>query len=214
MVARSITKKIIRFPSPVLDQVSHTYTYEGCVIPGFTQIAKAMGLVNFDGVPKDKLHRKMHIGSAVHLATQYLDEGNLDHDTVDKSSVEPYLNGYKKFKNEIGFEPLLIEKSMQNCDYRYACTVDRIGMNRDKLTIVEIKTSPLKVSHVIQVIAQELCIKKPVQLIILELTKNGNYKPFYVSQVMRIGKNVYTKSRLMNGWLFAVSTYHLGREIS
>ncbi len=212
-MATGIETKIIKWPQPTLDEATHTYTLGRRVIPGFSQIAKAMGLINFDGVPKDKLINKMHIGSAVHLATEFLDKGILVSDSVNPS-VLPYLEAYKQFKHDYGYEPKLIESPMMNKDYDYACKVDRVGMGGGGLTLVEIKTSPIKPWHIVQVIAQRLCLRPTVRMIILELKKDGTYTSRFVESVNRIGSKVYPLNRLNNGWLNAANTYHFGKEIS
>jgi hypothetical protein len=87
-----------------------------------TGILKSEGFIDtrfYDEWSRDR-------GSGVHLATAYDDQGELDEETVDPE-IDPYLEGWRKFKAESGFIPQQIETPMMSTVYRYAGTPDRIG---------------------------------------------------------------------------------------
>lgn len=73
------------------DEASHTYTVDGVVRPGITDILKKSGISkDYDGV--DTFYRDR--GTAVHLAVKFFLKGTLDESTLDPICV-PYLEGFK-----------------------------------------------------------------------------------------------------------------------
>jgi hypothetical protein len=121
------------------DDVTHTYRYNGVEVVSVTQAIKAAGLINdtwYTPMSRDR-------GRAVHLATQFEDEGCLDEDSLDPV-VEPYLIGYRKFKVDTGFKPELIEARLCVLEYGYAGTLDRTGLlDKKQRAIVDFKTGEL-----------------------------------------------------------------------
>ena len=66
------------------DPERHLYVVEGRPVPSVTQVLHSAGLAaDYSMVPPDVLERKRIVGQYVHKATQYLDEGCLDLETVD-----------------------------------------------------------------------------------------------------------------------------------
>jgi hypothetical protein len=126
----------MKLPQIDFDPDSHSYKAFGKTQPSVTTI---LGLANsFEFVDKGLLDRAAKFGTAVHKATQLYDEHNLNIDTLDVALVS-YLEGWKKFLSETGFEIL-------ECEYKiaskagYAGTLDRIGYFGEDLTILDIKT--------------------------------------------------------------------------
>src|SRR5690606_18835965 len=82
------------------------------------------------------------IGQHVHAACHYDDEGDLDEATVHPD-VRPYLEGWRLFRREMGFVPLLLETRVYHPIYRYAGTLDRFGLLEHQsgvYVLVDIKT--------------------------------------------------------------------------
>lgn len=111
------------------DEETHTYRLDGRVIPSVTQILKSAGVIDDSFYNEEGRVR----GTAVHLATQYLDEGDLEWESLDPEII-PYVKAYQKFKEESGFIPELIEKkvfkradSSRASVIDYAGTLDRAG---------------------------------------------------------------------------------------
>src|SRR5262245_23208034 len=80
-------------------------------------------------------------GTAVQLATRFLDEGDLDSSSVDPA-ILPRLRSYERFKAEVQPEILTIEEPVVNTTYRYCGTLDRrVRINRRE-GILDIKGLP------------------------------------------------------------------------
>jgi len=99
------------------EESTHTYRLggpNGVVVPSVTQIMKAAGIID-DSFYNDTGRFR---GSAVHRATQLLDESDLspDEGSLDWESLDPellpYVQAYGKFKLESGFIPEEIEKAV------------------------------------------------------------------------------------------------------
>ena len=72
----------------------HIYEYEGVVVPSVTQVLTLAGIHDVSHVPLHYLERAAGIGSAVHQACEYLDEGKLDLESVD-SLIVGYVLAYR-----------------------------------------------------------------------------------------------------------------------
>jgi hypothetical protein len=130
---------------------THAYTMEGRSVPSCTRILDHAGLVSYDMVRKDILERKSTIGTLVHQATHYYDDGDLDWssfkednpaDQETKGRVEAWAN----FRSDTGFVPRLKEErymAMLN-GMTYGLTVDREGLMHGQEAIIEIKNAATK----------------------------------------------------------------------
>jgi hypothetical protein len=115
------------------DEATHTYTLGQLVLPSVTQILKATGVsTDFDRlVEEGKLTRaqlleKRELGRAAHMAAHYYDEGSLRPGTVDPR-VEPYLEGWIKFREVTGFKPAILETALHHPGLLVSGTLDRAG---------------------------------------------------------------------------------------
>lgn len=131
-------------PGVAMD-AEHRYTFHGAPVPGVTELLRRYYLsADWLQVPAQTLLLKRELGTAVHRATHYEDEGTLDVNTVDPA-LEPYLAAWRAFKADSGFEALLLETPLVHPLYRYAGTPDRFGWIRwgrqvERLAIVDLKT--------------------------------------------------------------------------
>lgn len=100
----------------------HVYLYDKVAVPSVTQLLE--GLHSFAGVPWDVLEAAKERGTAVHLATQYYDEDDLDEATLTPQ-VAGYLEGWKKFVRDCKPKWLAIEQPVYHPLLRYAGTPDR-----------------------------------------------------------------------------------------
>lgn len=125
----------------LFDPEKHTYTVEGRRVPGVTSILAETGLTpDFSLVNPVLLAQKSHIGTMVHLVTEYDDLGILDEETVSPELL-PFLEAWRRFKEEFVFEPQEIELPVYSATYRYAGTLDRLGTIKGELALIDIKTS-------------------------------------------------------------------------
>lgn len=121
------------------DESTHTYRLDGQVVPSVTQLLKPIG-PDFSQIPADVLERKRQLGTAVHLACELDDDGDLDDDSLDPALV-PYVAAWRKFKADTGAVVLVNEKQLAHEDLRYAGTVDRVVSVGREPWLVDLKTS-------------------------------------------------------------------------
>jgi hypothetical protein len=119
----------------VFDEARHEYRYDGVLVPSVTGILKP--LVDYSAINPEVLARASALGTLVHQTTELYDLGTLDEDDLDPILV-PYLNGWKRFREEVGFVPATIEKRMYH-PLGFCGTSDRTGAIRGVKAVVDIK---------------------------------------------------------------------------
>lgn len=122
----------------------HLYTHDGRIVPSVTQAMELAGLDDYARVPRRNLEHAAAVGTAVHKACEFLDEEDLDLESLDPTVVG-YVLGYQKFKQECGFTPLIVERrgvsiSATN-NLAYGFCLDRIGMLNGVEVLIDIKTA-------------------------------------------------------------------------
>jgi hypothetical protein len=167
------------------DAERHLYLVQGRPVPSVTQVLHSAGLsADYSMVALEVLERKRIIGEYVHKATQYLDEGSLDLETVDPE-IQGYLAAYEKFIRESGFQPQLIEHRLVGRINGMLCggTIDRTGAMAGKLWIIDLKCiERLYPAFALQTAGYELLLPKPVvppfkyARAVLQLKRDGSYK--------------------------------------
>lgn len=120
------------------DEETHTYRHNGLVVPSVTQILSP--LIDLSAVPPGVLEAASKFGVAVHKACELWDLGDLDEDALD-DNLRPYLAGWKLFVSENRCSWDGIEKRVFHKTLRYAGTLDRRGMVRNELAVVDIKST-------------------------------------------------------------------------
>jgi hypothetical protein len=141
----------------IFDEVTHTHTIGGVVVPGITTLLKP--LYNFSNVPANILSASCAFGSAVHKTIELYCTDCLDIDALDQPLVAP-LNGFKLFLKEHKFnrDDFICEVSMCDPSLMVACIPDLI---LDGSHIIEIKTrKPNHLTDSIQTVCQEHIWKK------------------------------------------------------
>lgn len=126
------------------DELRHIYQKDGVVVPSVTQVLTLAGISDLSTVPAHILEKARQIGTAVHEAAQFLDEGDLDMESLDPSIVG-YMVGYQRFREEHEFKATLIEHRMvgEVDGMAYGMTLDRLGRMKgyDCEVLLDIKTS-------------------------------------------------------------------------
>lgn len=164
------------------DPNGHRYlTKDGRSLISVTQ---AMGIFTekvYRFIPREILKAAADRGTAVHLATEYEDQDNLDLDSCLPEWI-PYIEAYKKFRAEIKAEILFTEQRLVHPKLFYAGAVDRVLEIDGDYWIVDLKTTGELYEHVgIQLAAYaELLnqnLEKPVKLrrAALQLKNDGSY---------------------------------------
>lgn len=113
------------------DQEKHIYKWNDEIVPSVTQLLNEFHLIDFSGVPKDRLEYKRSLGVAVHYAIELMEKDNLDEESLS-AEIKPYLEAYKKFREVTGFEPLATENRLYSKKWRFAGTMDQQGLHLGK----------------------------------------------------------------------------------
>ena len=169
-------------PAIDFDEANHLYFVNGKQTPSVSSILSP--LVDFSYVPRETLEYASQRGTAVHRATELYDLGTLDDESVDEA-VRPYLDAWKRFRQDTGFVPRLIERRVHHADYGYCGTIDREGCMTELAgspqAIIDIKT-PVHLGPVVglQLAAyQEALRSEGFQVDLrfaVQLRSDGNYR--------------------------------------
>ena len=191
------------------DQVNHIYKLDGAIIPGYSQIAKDLGLIDYSNVPQRNLEWKRQVGQAVHTAIFWDNTNELNMDSLDET-VSSYFKSWLIFKEL--YQPKILteysEKPICSIKWRYGVTPDIISEVKGGLTIVEVKTvSQMNPVTAIQTEAQKVAIEETYKLKIkqrwgLQLIPNAMPK-----------LEPYTKLSDHSEWLSAVNVWHLKERL-
>lgn len=133
------------------DEPTHTYRWNGKVVPSVTQVLENVKIIDYDFIPHDTREMALERGRLVHQATHFDDEGDLDEATLD-----PMLAGYvaaaRNWQRDSGFQVEADDAGKRFIEYRgfqekfgYAGTLDRrgtIGVNGKRFaTVADYKTN-------------------------------------------------------------------------
>lgn len=127
-------------PSPVgFDEEHHIYTIDGVRIPSVTTVID--GLVDYSMIPPLQLKWAADRGSAAHRAIELWDHHVLDVLALDER-LAPYLDAWRAFCRESGWQTLRSEVRVYHPLYRYCGTLDKVGhLPGEPLGILDIKTT-------------------------------------------------------------------------
>lgn len=156
----------------------HIYEHEGVVVPSVTQVLALAGIDDVSGIPLHYLQRAAGIGTAVHQACEFLDQEDLDLESLD-SSIVGYVLGYQRFKQEHDFFPLTIEQKGvgQSSGIYFGYCLDRMGIIDGKPVLLDIKTSSkLAAKWAIQTAAYAEATNLDGRRLVVHVTKDGKYK--------------------------------------
>jgi hypothetical protein len=189
------------------DAERHLYLVQGKPVPSVTQVLHSAGLsADYSMVAPEVLDRKRIIGEYVHKATQYLDEGCLDLESVDPE-IHGYLAAYENFIRESGFRAHLNEHRLVGRVNGMLCggTIDRTGAIAGKLWIIDLKCiERLYPAFAIQTAGYELLLPKPVippfkyARAILQLRRDRSYKLTAYSDVADF--DVFRAALVVTAW--------------
>jgi len=126
-------------------------------LPHVTSILSAAGLVDTTWYTDYARER----GSALHLAMQYLDEGDLDWRTVPPD-VLPRLRQYQIFRDEMKPEILSIEEAVENEALRYCGRLDRRIKIAGREGILDMKSPSRCAWHPLQLAMYAACFPRPL----------------------------------------------------
>jgi hypothetical protein len=125
------------------DAASHTYRQAGIVLPGVTRVIDHAGLTNFENVRDDILERRGRLGTIVHRSCHYLDQLDLNWETVAeeaKGYVDSWANLCADLKmpkwRQIEFQCIGEIDGM-----KFGMQIDREGLIFGEESIIDIKIS-------------------------------------------------------------------------
>lgn len=127
-------------PVFAFDEATHVYTLDGRRLPSVSQIIKPLTFDEYRWIPDDVLAAAADRGRRVHLATQLLDERDLDETSVE-ADVAGYLDAYMRFLAETGAEVIELERQLHHPVLLYAGTLDRVYRIWGKRSLVDIKST-------------------------------------------------------------------------
>lgn len=120
-------------------------------------------------------------GTYVHQACQYYDAGELDEESLDPVLI-PYVEGWKKFLEDTGFQVVASEKRMTSKIYKFTGQPDRIGQWPSVgLCILDIKSGSLQAWTAIQLAAYKLLVLENDDLNIAGVITTPYIKRFAVN---------------------------------
>lgn len=163
------------------DEDTHTYYWNGVVTESVTQVLQTADVIDYDKIPEQIREYALQRGRIVHVVTELFDKDDLVWDSLDPV-IEPYLQGYIKFKKDMGFKPLLIESKGYNKKFGYAGTLDRVGTVRDgRMWLIDFKSGSCPKWVGLQTAAyhelDEIKEQYPkVERYALQLNNNGTYR--------------------------------------
>lgn len=124
----------------VFEEATHRYFLNGTEVPSVTATIRDNRLGgDFSRVDPAVLDRARQLGSAVHVALHYYDEGTLDTATVDPA-VWPYLEAWARFKTERDVTVLVMEQRLADPVHRFGGTLDRIAVIDGRRVLIDVKS--------------------------------------------------------------------------
>jgi len=156
----------------------HVYRDGDQVVPSVSQVLTLAGIDDLRGVPRFNVRRAAVRGTAVHLATQFLDRGKLDEHSV-APEIAGYVMAYEQFKRDSGFHPIAIEERGVGAigELKFGYCIDRVGILEERLAIVDLKTASKAFDWwAIQTAGYAEGIRHDGPRYSLHLRANGDYK--------------------------------------
>lgn len=135
-------------PSLRFDAEAHTYHLGDRRLLGVTEILQRTGLIDTEFYTEEGRTR----GTYVAMATQYLDEGTLDWNTLHEDLM-PYIAAWQRFLKDSKAQVKTIEEQVYSEVYGYAGTIDRTVSMQGKLWVIDIKLGQAQPWHALQLAA-------------------------------------------------------------
>ena len=180
----------------------HRYWRGDLEIPGVTHVLQDVGIIDYSRVPAHVLEAKSLLGRAVHDATWFFDEDDLDYDSLT-DDVQEYLDGWIAYRRDSGFVPTHRELLVYSERYQYAGTIDRLGHLRNGRPVLpDIKTvATMQRSTPVQTAAYDMAAREMgvfdagIRLAV-QLFPDGRYRA-----------HPYTDPEDFNTWTRALGIY-------
>ena len=119
------------------DERTHTYRWDGEWMFSVSKVLRDSGLApDFAGIDPVVLEKARNRGIAVHALTEAIDGGEYPEIPTELAG---YVEGYRLFKRESGFELIAAELMVGHKKYGFAGRLDRLGWIGDQRTIADLK---------------------------------------------------------------------------
>lgn len=118
----------------MFDEVSHTYTLKGVVLPSVTQVMKKLSQDYYTDINPRVIENAGKRGTKVHQAIELYETMG-----VYDEQVKDYVLQYLRVKSAYKFTPLKQELMLTNGVY--CGTVDMIAAMNDKLVLIDLKAT-------------------------------------------------------------------------
>lgn len=163
----------------------HVYEYQGQIIPSVSEILRFLSREVYGNIDKFILDNAATRGTAVHSATQALDETG----AVDcPSDISGYVEAYARFRREHDADWAYIEKAIAHPAMLYAGTVDRSGQLDGRFSVLDIKTTGVVKKSLVKAqlngykLLMEQLGETVERLYCLQLMRNGRYRLYPVAK--------------------------------
>jgi len=157
------------------DSERHLYFLDGVPLDSVTQILQKSGYVDDRWFTDEARER----GKAVHETIRLIRKGTLDWSSV-KKEIDGYIEAFCEFENDTQFIalPEFSERRMYNPIYRYAGTIDDLGLLNGSYALIDYKTgdsSSANVQTAAYLHFPEVFAYQPTRYSV-KLNKDGTYK--------------------------------------
>lgn len=118
----------------IFDELSHTYTLNGVVLPSVTQVMKRLSKEYYTDINQAVIEKAGKRGTKVHQAIELYETMG-----VYDEQVKDYVLQYLRAKSAYKFTPIKQELMLTNGIY--CGTVDMIANMNDKLVLIDLKAT-------------------------------------------------------------------------
>lgn len=121
------------------DPVEHAYWLGETRLIGVSEAIQAAGLKDFSRIAPEVLEHAQKRGTAVHAACHYLDEGDLNWETVSPE-IAPYVRAWEHFRADTNVKILTVEEPAYHATLSFAGTPDRMIVLGEHTGTLDLKT--------------------------------------------------------------------------
>jgi len=158
------------------DAENHEYFLDDRRLESVTEILERSGIADYRFSNEEAMLR----GTYVHTATEMIDRGTLDWETLDPI-LRPYCEAYQRFIEDKRPEILTSEKPMWHPAHFYAGTPDRVALMDGIVSLIDLKTGIPNRATAIQIAAYRELIRMNDGIVCrksfsLHLRDDGTYR--------------------------------------
>lgn len=192
------------------DPDSHTYTWDGKVVPSVTQLLEYMRFTpDYSMVDPVVLANAADRGTRIHKAIeQYVLKEEANWDIDQQQGVADFVT----FCDQMHFKPFVPERKMYSQKYMYAGTCDLEGEMDGELWLIDFKTSWSLSPWVLfqlegyRVMRNEMTSERPIDKVgALHLPKPNGYRFYGEHELIKMAGGI-TDAKLR--FLWGVTNYH------